>query len=387
MKKSDSPTFQRNGINNILLVQLGDIGDVVLTFPCIRALRENFPEAQIAVAVREKARELIDDCTWADVTIFVDQKKRGVLEQFLYQVRFLRKLRSFQFDLCIDMRTGDRGAILALLSGASLRIGYYEENGNCWRNKVFTHLSHIGYTPDQYVGDYLLSLLVAYGFGTENIQPEMKVTYHREKEAESLLTTEMLQPHDPFVALQPFSLWEYKEWGTEKFARLIDWIQERYHLPVVLIGTAFEKERSFEITEKCTHPAVNLMGKTSIGALSAVIKQAKLFIGVDSVGVHMAGAVGTPSVTIFGPSSPVSWAPRGPKHLVIQKDMPCVPCRQKGCEGSEISHCLIDLQVEEVAQAVEQQLETHLTRAPVKQQQKGFTGQAETQRMKGTFPQ
>ena len=360
MRKSNSPIFQRDGINNILIIQLGDIGDVVLTLPCVRALRENFPEARIAVAVREKARELIDDCAWANSTIFVDENKRGVIEQFRRQGRFLRKLRSFQFDLCIDMRTGDRGAILSLLSGALLKISYYEENGNCWRNRIFTHLSHIRYTPDQYVGDYLLSLLTAHSLGTENTRPEMEVPLQRKKEAEDLLASGMLRPDQPFVTLQPFSLWGYKEWGSEKFAGLIDWIREKYHLPIVLTGSAFEKERSTEITERCSCPTVNLMGKTTIGVLSAVIKKARLFIGVDSVGIHMAGAVRTPSVTIFGPSSPVSWAPRGPEHLIVQKDMPCLPCRQKGCEGSEISRCLIDLQIEEVAQVVERQLGTFI---------------------------
>ena len=356
MKDPNKPSLPKDGIHKILLIQLGDIGDVVLTFPCIRALRENFPGARIAVAVREKARELIDDCVWADNTISIDQKKRDVIKQFLHQGRFFRKLRSFQFDLCIDMRTGDRGAILSFLSGAPLRFGFFEENGNCWRNRLFTHLSHKQYTPDQYVGDYLLGLLMDHGLGTENNKPEMEVPMQREKEAEDLLAVEMVQPHDPFVALQPFSLWKYKEWSPEKFAQLMDWIQKKYHLPVVLTGAPFEKERSAEITEKCVHPTVNLMGKTNIGVLSAVIKKARLFIGVDSVGMHLSGAAGTPSVTLFGPSSPVSWAPRGSEHLVVQKDMPCLPCRQKGCEGSEISRCLNDLQVEEVMQAVDRQL-------------------------------
>ena len=346
----------KDGIRNILLIQLGDIGDVVLTFPCIRALRENFPAARIAVAVREKARELIDDCAWADVTISIDQEKRGMIKQVLHQGRFFRKLRHSHYDLCIDMRTGDRGAILSLLSGAPLRFGFFEENGNCWRNKIFTHLSHIPYTPDQYVGDYLLSLLKTHGLGTDNSRPEMEVPIQREKEAEVLLTDGMLHPHEPFVAVQPFSLWKYKEWSPIKFAALIDWIQETYHLPIVLTGGASERERSTEITEICVHNPLNLMGKTSIGTLTAVIKKARLFIGVDSVGIHMAGAAGTPSVILFGPSSPVSWAPRGPEHLVVQKNMPCLPCRQKGCEGSEISRCLNDLQVEEVMQAVERQL-------------------------------
>ena len=178
---------------------------MVLTFPCIRALRENFPLARIAVAVREKAGELIDDCPWADVTISIDQKKKGVIKQLLHHGRFFRKLRNFHYDLCIDMRTGDRGAILALLSGAPLRFGFFEENGNSWRNRLFTHLSHIRYTPDQYVGDYLLSLLRTHGLETENSRPEMEVPIQRQREAEGLLIAERLHPHESFVAVQPFS--------------------------------------------------------------------------------------------------------------------------------------------------------------------------------------
>jgi len=89
--------------------------------------------------------------------------------------------------------------------------------------------------------------------------------------------------------------------------------------------------------------------------LAALIQACQLFIGVDSAGMHIAAAVGTPTVIIFGPSAPASWAPTGNHHAIVQKDLPCVPCRQKGCDGSEVSRCLEELAVDEVWAVVESQ--------------------------------
>ena len=116
----------RKGIHNILLIQLGDIGDVVLSLPCIKTLHDNVPKGKVIMAVREKARELVEDCQWTTDVISVDKKKRTLVGTIAYQTLFLKKLRKFHFDLAVDMRTGTRGAVLALLSGARQRIGFHE---------------------------------------------------------------------------------------------------------------------------------------------------------------------------------------------------------------------------------------------------------------------
>ena len=108
--------------------------------------------------------------------------------------------------------------------------------------------------------------------------------------------------------------------------------------------------------KKCPRNTYNLAGKTSIGTLAAVFKACKLFIGVDSAGVHIAAAVGLPTVCIFGPSSYIDWAPRGPQHRVVYKDFQCVPCYQKGCGGSGYSRCLEELNLEEVMPIVKSQI-------------------------------
>jgi predicted lipopolysaccharide heptosyltransferase III len=345
----------KEGIDNILLIQLGDIGDVVLTVPCIRALRENFPKANIVVAVREKARELIEECPWSSDVISINKEKRGIGKAIAYHKNFFLRLRRFRFDLVMDLRTGTRGAILAFLTGARHRIGYCGD-GVWWRDRIFNRLVPNKYEPSQHVRAYYLNLLDAYDLGTKNIEPVLYVSWARQKGAAVLLEEHGVPLTHPFIVVQPFSLWQYKEWGVEKYARLINWVTSEYGFSVVLSGSPDERKRAAEIQDRCGENVYNLAGKSSIGMFSAILEACQLFIGADSSGMHIAGAVGTPTVTIFGPSSPVSWAPKGERHLVVQKDLPCVPCREKGCGGSEMSRCLEELTVKEVASAVERQL-------------------------------
>lgn len=349
--------LSREDIHNILLIQLGDIGDVVLTFPCIRALRENFPRANVIVAVREKARELIEDCPWASGVISINKEKRVLGRAIVYHKNFLLHLRKFHFDLVIDLRTGTRGAVLTLLAGAPRRIGYCG-NGGRWRDRIFTHLAPNEYDARQHVREYYLNLLFTYNLKTKNIWPELRVPEERRQEAANLLREHNIPLDRPLVAIQPFSQWQYKEWGMEKYVRLIKWIKSEYEFPVLLTGSPGERERAIEITNRCGEEDVhNLVGTTSIGTFSAILEACGLFIGVDSSGMHISGAVATPTVTIFGPSSPVSWAPRGKQHLVVQKDFSCVPCRRKGCDDSEVSLCLEELSFHEVRPVVRRQLE------------------------------
>ena len=156
---------------SILLVQLGDIGDVVLSTPCIRALRENYPQARIVVAVWDKAAELLEDCPWLDQVVAVTKRSRSLWGELRFQSDFFRNLRSLQCDLAIDLRTGTRGAIMAFLSGAPQRLGFYAEDGRLWRNRLFTGLLEREYTPDLHVVDYLLGLLAAFGITTEQRIP------------------------------------------------------------------------------------------------------------------------------------------------------------------------------------------------------------------------
>ena len=345
-------------IRNILLIQLGDIGDVVLSFPAMKALRDRFPQAKIMSAVRQKAGDLPEDCPWIDGVIAIDQQKRSVKEEIAYQWRFFSDLRKHRFDLAIDMRTGTRGAILAFLSGASQRISFYADDGKLWRNRLFTNLAKIDYQIGQYVGDYYSSILNAYQINTQSNLPRLPVSSEKQAVINSLLKAEHIPADRPLIAIQPFSLWQYKEWKKENYAALIGQIIEEYGAAVIITGSPDEKERAEEIIRLIKHENVyNFAGKTSVGMLAALLSVCNLFIGSDSAGIHIAAAVGTPTISIFGPSSSASWAPKGEQHVVVQnKKFSCIPCRNKGCQDTEISRCLDELSVDEVMQAIRTQL-------------------------------
>ena len=348
--------ISRENIRNVLLIQLGDIGDVVLSFPSVRALHENFPQADIVVAVREKAVELMEGCRWASDVISINEEKRTWIEALRYQKRFFSHLRGFHFDLAIDMRTGERGAFLALLSGARQKIGFFAKDGKVWRNRVFTHLVIPESSPGQHMTQYYLGLLEAYDIKTEHIRPEHDIPDGKHQKAKALLKNGGIPSDRPVIAVQPFSLWKYKEWGADKYVQLISWLISEYKVSVIITGSLDERERADKIIKKCSRNTYNLAGKTSIGTLAAVFKACRLFIGVDSAGVHIAAAVGLPTVCIFGPSSYIDWAPRGAEHRVVHKDFPCVPCKNKGCEDSEVSRCLEELTFEEVKAVVKTQM-------------------------------
>jgi predicted lipopolysaccharide heptosyltransferase III len=347
-------------IHTILLIQLGDIGDVVLTTPTMRALCDNFPHSNLVVAVREKARGLLDDCPWISEVVYINKQKRPLGRELVYQKAFFSRLRKHRFDLAIDLRTGTRGAILAYLSGAPRRIGRYAVDGKLWRNRLFTHLVRPENEWSQHCAEHGLNILAPFDLGTENRAPELFVSPEKQKSVSAILREENVPVGKPMVAVQPFSLWQYKEWAASHYVKLIDWIITRFSCPVIIIGSADERARADNIVHRCGPGVYNLAGRTSLGELAAILKACDLLIGGDSAGIHVAAAVGTPTICLFGPSSPINWAPRGKEHRVIQKDWSCVPCRQKGCQDSEVSRCLEELTVEEVIPVVDEEVSKNL---------------------------
>ena len=207
------------------------------------------------------------------------------------------------------------------------------------------------------MAEYYLNLLITYGLRTDHIWPELKVPFEKLKIAEELFRKEDIPLDRPIVAIQPFSLWPYKEWGVDKYVGLIERINDEYDLSIIITGSQNERNRAYEITNNFGRKVYNFAGNTTIGIFAAVLKLCKLFIGGDSAGIHISSAVGTPTVSIFGPASFSAWAPRGAQNNVVHKNLSCVPCDLKGCRGSGVSRCLDELTVDEVLPIVKRQIE------------------------------
>ncbi len=345
--------LSKENIKNILLIQFGDIGDVVYSFPCVRALKETFPAARVVVAVQKKAEGLINECRWADDVIVVDKKKMPLFQLLVHQKKFWMRVRNFQFDLAIDLRTGSRGAILALLSGAGQRIGRYTPVGNIWRARLFSHLVLPKGRKDQYIAEYYHETLACYGISTTALNPEINPVQNRKDTLVRLLRRENIPENKPILAVQPFSLWQYKEWAVDNYIGLINKVTKSFEISVIITGSPAETVRARTIVDRCDADKVfNLAGLTTLDYLPALLQRACLFLGVDSAGVHIAAAVGTPTISLYGPSPAAVWAPEGDGNMVITADMPCVPCRDTGCQGSMRSRCLEELSLDKVSSAV-----------------------------------
>lgn len=337
--------------SNILLVQLGDIGDVVLTTPAIRAVRETYPETRISILVRKPfGNLLIADPGLHEVV--ETSKVRGTLLHVLREhLIFARRLRRARYDLVIDLRTGDRGAILSFISGARERIGRRADSKPFWYNLLFTRLiSDAPYArlPVHPGADQSLRLLRAIGIDTKDSVPKLHVASKDRDHAVALLAACGLTSATHWVTINPCSRWKYKEWSYEKWGEVVDWLWKNHQLPVLLIGSPEEAGTAGKIVADRSDHAFNLAGKTTLGELSALLAMSTLHLGVDSAAPHMAAAAGTPTLTIFGPGNWKSWTIADELHRVVTAEMPCIPCNKKGCDDSEKSLCLDDLSTDRI---------------------------------------
>lgn len=350
----DSP-LALDAIERLLLIQSGDIGDVVLSIPCVSALRRRFPQCKIAVAVRKKAKELMDDCPLIDQVLVVDRTAAVGWRKWISIARQIRLLRKARFDLAIDLRTGTRGAIMARVCGAPQRISFYARNEVFWRNWMFTHLAEIPPVAGMYMVDYYHFLLKVFDISDRPGQLRLWVNPERQERLDSRCREMGFDPSLPFIALQPYSLWAHKDLPDEHYIRLIELVHSSFRTPVVIIGGPDDQPRAAALCCRANH-AINMAGRTTIGELPALLARSLLFIGIDSAGLHIAAAVGCPTIGIFGPSASESWAPRGNKHLVLQAQEACSPCRNKGCHNSEQSLCLQRMSVLRILDALENRL-------------------------------
>lgn len=349
---------------SVLVLQLGDIGDVVLTSPSLRALKETVPGVRVTVLVRKGYGSLLADDPHVSEIIEVSKGRARISELGRENLRLVGRLRRERYDVLIDLRTGDRGAILARFAGAPVRVVRHWREAPFWHRLAFTHFVDPVFTgrPVHPGGDQSLRILRAIGVDTEDTRPRLYVSESNREHVRGLLTREGVARHPRFITANPFSRWKYKEWGYGKWVDVLDWLWSERGLPSVIIGAREEAAAAEGIAGRCAGPVFNLAGKTTLGDLAGLISLSRLHVGVDSAAPHIAAALDTPSVTIFGPSNWKAWAVEDATHRIVHSGKECVPCNDKGCDGKERSVCLEELGVDAVTAAVDEVLRNGVPR-------------------------
>jgi heptosyltransferase-3 len=333
----------------ILVIKLKQPGDVLVSTPVLDALKEAWPGCHLTYLVPRGTEEMVAGHPGLDDLLVVD--RRG--ETWGQALGLVRELRRRRFDLVIELSGGDRGAIYTLLSGAKARVGLARPGRSFWqRNLCFTRL-----LPRPPVRMHMVeqNLEALRPLGLEPRNPRLAFFWSQEvdERVRDLMTVHNLRSGS-FVIMHPGAGWRFKCWTPAGYARVLEALQHDWGLPVVLTGSRAPAEQELLAGILAATPArpLNLVGRLSFKELGALIAKARFFFGVDSAPMHLAAAVHTPAVALFGPSGVYNWGPWGPGHLVLQKDWDCVPCGRDGCEGSKVSRCLDEFTPEEVLEAM-----------------------------------
>jgi len=335
---------------NILIVKLSAIGDVIHTLPSLAALRRAFPQAHITWVVEEAAAEIILNHPDLNQVLISQRKtwmkkmKEGQVRKTLQEIKdFIRILRDRKFDLIIDFHGLFKSAFLVFLSRGGRKIGYdsYQElSGLFYREKIKEDMNK--HAVDRYL-DFLTYL------GVADCKPEFKIAIG-EKNKEKVQTL-LLEDHvqETFIVVNPVAYWKTKLWDDERFANLCDRLGEVYpQMPIILTG---QHSPSLEKIRSLCHrdDVINWEGRTTLKDLAELYQRAKLLITTDSGPMHLAAAMGTPVVALFGPTNPLRTGPYGSGHVVIQEPLSCVPCFLKECDKMT---CMKGITVDAVMEGV-----------------------------------
>jgi predicted lipopolysaccharide heptosyltransferase III len=330
-------------VKNILVIKLRYLGDVLLATPVLRALREAYPEARLTALVNEGTEDVL---RWnVDLNDLLVVRRRGIRAGLV----FLADIRRRQYDCVIDLTDGDRSALIARWSGASVRIGFNEEHR--WRGLLYT--TALTVPPGMHRIERDLQALRALGLDPKATTPVLRTTPQDDEKAETLLHGfGITSGGRPLVMMQPGARYWFKAWPPERFAELADRLTERFGCRVLLGGDVREVPLAEQICSLARSSPVVLAGRTTLLQYAAVLRRCALFVGNDNGPMHMAAAVGIPVVAVFGPSDPAEWGPRGTRSEVLYKGLDCRRCFHPTCERGELN-CMKQISVDEVYAAAQ----------------------------------
>jgi heptosyltransferase-3 len=347
MTYGDYPDLKN--VKKILIVKLRQLGDVLLTGPVFSALKSRLPEAAIDAYVYSESLSILEGHPAIDSFLSYDRnwKKRFFFFRLYQEWKLLREIRRRRYDLVINLTEGDRGAIAAKYSGATIRVGFDPKGkGLFGKKKLYTHVAKncpsLRHTVER-------NLDAVRRIGIFPTELERDLFHHVPLEA---LERMKQRVGEKFILIHPTSRWRFKCWPSEKMRALSKALLDDGARLVFTAGPdAAEIEMVKEITQGIE--VCNLAGQISLKELAALIQLSSLLICVDSLPLHLASALKKPVVAIFGPTSEITWGPwRNPHAKIVSQNLSCRPCYQDGCGGSKVSDCLVSLSVDAVLRQV-----------------------------------
>lgn len=324
--------------SNILVTQLRQVGDVLLTTPAVKVLREQYPDSRITYLTETGPATLLRGNPHIDR--IVTRKRRASLR---HDLRLALQLRKDRYDLVVDFFCNPRSAWMSFLTGARQRVAGYHAGRNWWYT----------YTPrirggDGYAVEDRLALLRAIGIHGPLTPPVLRVPAEARAAIEHFIQSHHIETTQPdgqrLVTIDITSRRQSKRWIPERYVELADRLRERLGTTAIFIWGPGEQDDVEAVVRQGRHPHI-VACETDLMQLAALIERSHLHIGNCSAPRHIAVAVGTPSLTVMGPTDPRNWTYPSPDHQVAQGKVPCLCCQKTECATHE---CMQTLTVDEV---------------------------------------
>ncbi len=335
----------------ILVTRLKYIGDVILTTPIIRSIRAACPHAFVAYLGERSAVSLLEHNPFLNEIIPFDYTRPSFVEQ----ARVARLLRQKKFDLAIDLFSNPRSALLTYLTGAPARVGL-ERRG---RGRLYS----VRVSPragSKTAIEFHNQFLRAVGIQPSSASTEIFLTDAERRDAELMLlrrgnVQDREKDDATFIGIHPGATWPAKRWLPERFAELATRLANGSGKQIVITAGPKEGALIQEIRRRA-QSGLQVLENLPLRQLAAVIARCSLFISNDAAPMHIAAAVGTPTIGLFGPGEEQIWFPYSRERMCValRKDVPCHPCHLNVCNrtGDGYMECMKLLTVDDVLEAV-----------------------------------
>ena len=353
--------IQSSSKPRILIIKPSSFGDIILTLPALRQLRLQYPGAYIAWMVNQSLSELLEGNPLLDEVIPFDRKTYGKVANLGKLLGFMRQLRQKYFDIVLDFQGLLRSGLISRFSGVAYRVGFSharEGSAHCYNCQIQLP-KNIPHVSDQYI--YLVSTfhkiytgktLCPIPFPEHETPRWFPIPESTKQKIKNELHSAGWSDNQKLILIHPGARWESKRWMPEKFTALIQSINEHKDYFPVIIGGPEDIPIGQQIIATLSQSPLNWIAKTNLKELIVLIEMSDVLVSHDSGPMHLAGAIGTPVIAIFGPSDPIYSGPHNPKDIVIRTGVSCSPCFKTVCPGLG-NVCLTDITPQQVIQALE----------------------------------
>lgn len=340
---------------NILIVKLSAIGDVIHTLPVLNALRKQYPDAHITWLVEEAAYGIIKGHKALD-RIIVSKRKtwlkglagRFCVKNFREVCGFVKQLRDTKYDIILDFQALLKSGVLIGLARGKRKIGFDKGMQHQEHSYIFLNERVSPVDMEVHALTRGILLLEAIGISSSEVEYNIYISDKDRNAANDLLMQHGIKAPKPLVAINPMAKWETKLWDNLKFANLADRLIKQANADIIFTGSREDNEAIEDIISNMKIRVANLAGRTDLKTLAALYKKTSIVVSTDTGPMHLAAAVGTPVVALFGPTAPCRTGPFGEGHKIIRADLECSPCFKRQCKTID---CMKQITVEQVFDA------------------------------------